>query len=61
MIEMWMEGGKMKYNKEQREKLKEEAKGKIIKNLDYDEEGNYWVMEFIDSSEICFRFMAELI
>jgi len=51
----------VKYSKEQRTQISEEAKGKIIESLEYDEEGGYWVMTFTDGSEICFRFMAELV
>lgn len=40
--------------------MSEEAKGKIIKSLEYVEEDHYWVMTFTDETEICFRFMAEI-
>lgn len=50
----------MQYNKEQRERISTEAKGKIIETMEYDEEGGYWVITFTDGSEMTFRFMAEL-
>ena len=48
------------FSKEQRDRIIAEGKGKIIKCLEYDKEGNYWAMTFTDGSEISFRFMAEL-
>ena len=51
----------IKYTKEQRKQIIEGIKGKIIKNLDYNEEENYWTITFLDDSEFSFRFMAELV
>ncbi len=49
----------MKYTPGQRHRIISESKGKVIKHLKYDEDGNYWVMTFTDGSEMSFRFMAE--
>ena len=51
----------MEYTNEQRKQISEEAKGRTILSLEYDEVDKYWVMTFTDGSEICFRFMSELI
>jgi hypothetical protein len=38
----------------------EQAKGKTIASLEWDDEGDYWVMTFTDGSEICWaETMAE--
>ncbi len=54
----------MQYNEEQRRSISEQARGKVIVSLAWtedDEVGGYWVMTFDDTSEISFRFMAELV
>lgn len=51
----------MKYTSEQRQHIIENATGKTIANLFYEEDGEYWVMEFDDGSEASLRFMAELV
>jgi len=50
----------MKYTKEQRELIIEEAKDKVVYSLEYDELEEYWVMTFTDESDMSFRFMSEL-
>ena len=50
----------MKFTPEMRIKISNEAKDKVIKSLQWDEEDEYWVMTFTDDSEISFRLMAEL-
>ena len=50
----------VKYSKEQREAIIKHTVGKVVENLYYEEEGEYWVMEFTDGTETSFRFMAEL-
>ena len=53
------------YTPEQRERIIQESKGKVIESLKWEnndsESGDYWVMTFTDGSETSFRFMAELI
>lgn len=49
----------MEYTEEQRKMLSEEAKGKTVESLEWDED--YWVMTFTDGTETCFRLMAELV
>jgi hypothetical protein len=46
-----------------REAVSKEAGGKTVRSLEYVEyQGDrYWMMTFTDDSEICFRFMSELI
>jgi hypothetical protein len=52
----------VKYTAEQRRAIVEQGPGKTVKSLEYEEaDGGYWVMTFTDESEICFRFMAELV
>jgi hypothetical protein len=50
------------YTEAQRQQISDDAKGKTVKRLEYvgDEPQPYWVMEFTDGSEMCFRFMFEL-
>ena len=48
----------MKWTAEQRQQISDQAAGKVVESLDY--EDDYWVMTFTDGSEISFRFMAEL-
>ena len=50
----------MKYTEEQRRQISQQARGKTVESLEWEQEG-YWVMTFTDGSEISFRFMAELI
>ena len=50
----------IKYSKDQREMIIKHSIGKIVEELYYEEEGEYWVMTFTDGSETSFRFMAEL-
>jgi len=54
----------MKYTKAQRERIIEEIKGKVILSLEYDEQGEYWIMNLAHGDnqvEMSFRFMAELV
>lgn len=54
----------MKYTKTQRERIIEEIKGKVILSLEYDEQGEYWIMNLAQGDnqvEMSFRFMAELV
>src|ERR1017187_9763976 len=52
----------MIYSVEQRRQIAEQAAGKVVGSLEYEEsDGGYWVMTFTDDSEISFRFMAELV
>lgn len=46
---------------EQRAEICAQAAGKTVESLEWDPEGRYWAMTFTDGSEICFRFMAELV
>ena len=50
----------MEYSQEDREEIRWQAAGKVIRSLEWDSEGSYWVMAFDDGSEISFRLMAEL-
>jgi len=50
----------IKYSKEQREMIIKHSIGKVVEDLYYEENGNYWVMTFNDGTETSFRFMAEL-
>jgi len=53
----------MIYTNKMRERISNDAKGKIIESLEWCEyeEDKYWAMIFTDGSEICFRFMAEMV
>jgi hypothetical protein len=54
----------VKYTAEQRRAIIEQGPGKTVKSLEYDAGGHgggHWVMTFTDGTEICFRFMAELV
>jgi len=52
----------MTYTSEQRKQISEHAEGMIIQSLLWEEaDGGYWVMTFIDGSEISFRFMSEIV
>jgi hypothetical protein len=54
----------MGYTPAQRRQISEEATGKVVASLEYDDDpsAGYWVMTFTDDSEITFRFrlMAEI-
>lgn len=50
-----------RYNKEEREKMKEQLVDQKIIDLEYDDISDCFVMVFEDNSEMCFRFMADLI
>lgn len=50
-----------RWTAEQRQQISEQAKGKTVASLVYEEDDRYWVMTFEDGSEISFRFMAELV
>jgi hypothetical protein len=50
----------MIYTPEQRREISEQAVGKTVKSLEWDD-GAHWVMTFTDGTETCFRFMAELV
>jgi len=49
-----------RFNEEQIEQMKTSIVGKKVANLYYEKEGDYFVMEFDDGTETCFRFMADL-
>jgi len=51
----------MRYTEKQRQEIINEIKNKVIENLEYDGEGEYWTLLFTDGSEVNFRFMAELV
>lgn len=56
----------MQYSAEQRQQMIAEAKGKVIASLSYDDfspdpSEHYWVLSFTDGTEMCFRFMSELV
>lgn len=51
----------IRYTPEQRERISNDSKGKVIKSVDWDDVDRYWVMTFEDGSEMSFRFVAELI
>jgi len=51
----------MKYTQAMISEIENAAPGKVVESLVHDEVGDYWVMTFIDGSEISFRFMAELV
>lgn len=50
----------MRYTGKQRQEIIDSIKGKVIEELEYDEEEKYWTLIFTDGSEFSFRFMAEL-
>lgn len=50
----------MPYTPEQRERMIEESKGKVIDTMEWVSEDEYWVIKFTDGTEMCVRFMAEL-
>ena len=51
----------MKFDKARRELISQDAKGKTIESMEWDEEGEYWVLTFTDGSEMSVRLMAELV
>ena len=52
----------MQYDPVMREKIKNEAVGKVVASLVWVvDSGGYWVMTFTDGSEISFRSMAEIV
>lgn len=48
------------YTPSQREIIVKESVGKVIESMTWEDDGDYWVMQFTDGSETSFRFMAEL-
>jgi hypothetical protein len=50
----------MKYTDRQRKQLIESIKGKKVASLEYETEGDYWVITFDTGEEISIRLMAEL-
>lgn len=46
---------------QQRKQIAQQAVGKTIASLTWDEDDHYWTATFTDGSEFSFRFMAELI
>jgi len=52
------------YTDEMRERISEEAQGKVVDSLVWEPEGpddvGYWIMTFDDGTEITFRLMAEI-
>jgi hypothetical protein len=57
-----MGGMAREYTPEQRERIGEQAAGKRVASLEYDDDpaAGYWSMTFTDGTEISFRLMAEL-
>ena len=51
----------MQYNEQQRKVMSADAIGRVIKSLEWVEDGKYWVMTFDDDYECSLRFMAELV
>lgn len=51
----------MKYNEEERQQMIIDIVSKVIEDLEYCKEGDYWTMLFTDGSEFSFRFMAEIV
>ena len=49
----------MKYTVEQKQEIIKTMKGRVVECLEYDDIVGYWIMEFTDGTEFCFRFMAE--
>lgn len=47
--------------KEQTESMKQSIIGVPVSDLYYEEDGDYFVMEFKNGCECCFRFMTDLI
>jgi hypothetical protein len=42
----------------------DDAKGKVIEKLEFVDDGpcgSYWVVSFTDGSEMCIRFMSEVV
>ncbi len=50
----------MKYDKSMRDRISQDAIGKIVESLEWDDEECYWVMSFTDGTEISFRLMTEI-
>ena len=50
-------------NEDTKKVIIENIKGRTVSNLYEveDESPSYWVMEFDDGSEMCFKFMSEII
>ena len=51
----------MEYTDEQRKLIGQEAVGKTVESLEWDDVDRNWVITFTDETEFCFRFMAELV
>jgi hypothetical protein len=49
----------MRYSTEQRQQISNDAKGKVVESLEWEENGEYWVMTFVDGSEVSIRLMVE--
>ena len=49
-----------RYTETQIEQIKKDVIGRKIKNFYYEKDGDYYVMEFDNGFETCFRFMADL-
>ena len=49
-----------RYTEEQINAMKVFIIGKVVKDLYYEKDGDYYVLEFEDGSETSFRFMADL-
>lgn len=56
----------MQFTPEQRKEISEEAEGKVIQSLEWDDDDEEnelpcWVLTFTDGSQMCFQFMSELV
>lgn len=49
------------HTKEIWERVVSDVKGKVVDNLEYDEEGKYLLMSFTDGTVMSFRYIAELL
>ena len=47
-------------NNEQREELIKASIGKVVEDMEYDKEDEYWTMTFTDGLEMSFKFMSDL-
>lgn len=50
-----------RFNEELKNRMSQDAVGKVVASLEYEQEEDHWVMTFEDGSEMSFRFMAELV
>ena len=50
-----------KIPKETRERMAEQAIGKVVAKFTYEPDGDYYVLEFEDGTEMCLRPMVDLV